>query len=493
MSKNDKIFAIVGGGSTGPLQLITLALEAQREGINLNGYEFHLIDPDGFGNGGIAYGQSLDGQILNSVCSEMDPHNRGGFIRSLESRGVDVHPALFNERSGFVPFIREDMVGRAIDILETLGATIIEHEKAAFVRRDNDGSFSLVDSDPADTANNPQLVDTALTGLSADNFVLTVGYGPNTNFEHLHGRPGYVHNIYDKHRRPLEEREPRLYEDGVRIAIAGSGPGLKDVTNALKTVPGELHVFSGSGKPLRARDVSVEEHETSIPPVALLALNETSTLDDAKKALSAEFNENAFGRSSRRVALDINRHLRDILESLPLDVAIGFRLSEEFAEVKHLATPVPQESLDRLEELGAQYHKARLNGNITPLPDGTFAINANGQTFIADVIINATGQGQHNAPIIESLKRQGLAAVDERTGVLATDSSNYESAQSGIRIIGPATHVGTHGIESFYPYTLSVAKDFVRQARTTQDNAPIQTPFRHLPVPRLREPAALCV
>ncbi len=159
MSNNDKIFAIVGGGSTGPLQLINIALEAQREGIDLHGYEFHLIDPNGFGNGGIAYGQSLRGQILNSVCNEMDPHNPGGFIRSLESRGISVHPALFNERSGFVPFIKEDMVDRAIAILEDLGATIIEHEKAAFVRREHDGSFSLVDSDPADTANDPKPID----------------------------------------------------------------------------------------------------------------------------------------------------------------------------------------------------------------------------------------------------------------------------------------------------------------------------------------------
>ncbi len=319
--------------------------------------------------------------------------------------------------------------------------------------------------------------------------MLTVGYGPNTNFENLHGLPGYVHDIYDRHRRSLEQRERRL-QDGVRIAIAGSGPGLKDVTNALTVAPGELHVFSGSGKPLQARDVSIEEHEVSVSPQALLALNGESTLRDALNALNAEFNECAQGRSERRIALDVNKNLRDILLRLSEKVAKEFRCSEEFAKVKHLATPVPQESLDKLEELGAQYHKARLNGNIKPREDGTFAITANGQVFIADVIINATGQGQHNAPIIESLKRQGLAAVDERTGVLATDSSNYGSASSGIRIIGPATHVGTHGIESFYPYTLSVAKDFVRKVQTAQDNVPEQHAIIFRRPPRLQEPAA---
>ena len=273
-----------------------------------------------------------------------------------------------------------------------------------------------------------------------------------------------------------------MREAGVRIAVAGSGPGLYDVTNSLQELPGALNVFSRSGHRLSARDVSVELDEISIPPQALLALNEQSTLDDALKALDSEFNESAQGRSERRIALDINKSLREILLSLSVSVAKEFRCSEEFAAIKGKATPVPQESIDRADILGAQFHKARLNGNIKPQDDGTFEIDVNGQIFTADVVINVTGHGRHNAPIIESLKSQGLVSVDERTGALATDETGYRTDGSELAIIGAATHVGTDGIESFHPYTVDLARHLITGIRAMQDNNP---QFTRRPVPAI--------
>ena len=82
-----------------------------------------------------------------------------------------------------------------------------------------------------------------------------------------------------------------------------------------------------------------------------------------------------------------------------------------------------------------------------------------------DAIVNGTGHGRHNSPILESLKNQGLASVNLHLDTLRTDATGYRLADSGITCIGPATHFGTDGLESFAPNVKAVADFIIDKAR----------------------------
>ena len=169
--KTKKDFAIIGGGSVGPLLLTSIALEAKQANLDLTGFTFHLIDPKGFGNGGIAYGQCHENHLLNSIANEMSPHQEGRFSEFLQNMGLDDDDHRFHTRSLFKKFIKEDLVDKSIRVLEAMGATIEEHNVRAQIHRNLDGSFGIFDS-------NEHVISQNLLRLASDQFSLTIGYGP---------------------------------------------------------------------------------------------------------------------------------------------------------------------------------------------------------------------------------------------------------------------------------------------------------------------------
>lgn len=453
--KTKKDFAIIGGGSIGPLLLTSIALEAKQANLDLTGFTFHLIDPKGFGNGGIAYGQCHENHLLNSIANEMSPHQEGRFSEFLQDMGLNDDGHTFHTRSLFKNFIQQDLVERPIEDLEAMGATIEEHNVSANIHRNIDGSFAIFDS-------NGNVISQSLLRLTNDQFVLTIGYGPNNNFSSLAHNQDFIQNLYDDGGHSLEQKYPKLKERNIRIAVIGSGPGLYDFVNESEPKDHELLVFSNAGKELSVRDTSIEDREVSLEPNNLLSLDYGSTFEEAIHGLKEEFSMAAHGRSKRRIALDINKNLRRILTRLGSDVAYAFRNSSYMSPIKHHATPIPLASKKRLELFNPRFIKAKLlEDNITPDSSGGFTIVAGNEMYQADVIVNATGHGRHNAPILESLKRQGLAEYNPVMGALDTNRTGYRLANSGISVIGPATHIGTDGIESFYIYTKHFAEDFV--------------------------------
>jgi len=242
----------------------------------------------------------------------------------------------------------------------------------------------------------------------------------------------------------------------------GSGPGLYDVINELTPIYHSLHVFSGNNSGLGVRDVSLEINEQSIQPEVLLSLDQTSSYEDAIKALKHEFTNAAQGRSRRRIALDILKSVKDILLKMDKGIARKFRQSAEFSPIRHIGTPIPQASKDRLERFNPKFVKTHLHdADIKRQAYGTFKIQTGNDQYFADVIINVTGHGRHNAPIIESLKTQGLVRVSDITNSLETDQDGFRVKPSGLSVIGPATHVGCDGIESFAIYAEKWAQSFI--------------------------------
>ncbi len=458
MKKN---FAIIGGGATGPLLLSLIAEKALESNTRCDDLAIHLIDPNGFGNGGIAYGMAHSSHKLNSIPSELDGKKTGSFTEFLDQKGIPFDNKEFNTRASYKPYIQEELVDNSIDILKSFGAEIVEHKLSAFIQKDPSGTYSIVDQDPILTGNDSNPISSELSGLTNEDFVLTVGYGGNNNFESLQKYEDYVHNIYDRD-LSLADRFPQLSSEDVRIAVFGSGPGLYDVANELNVKPASLHVFSGSGRRLAVRDVSIEDKEVSMPPNHLLNVDADTDLDGVLQRAQQEFNEVSDHNSMRRVCLDINKNLKTVLQNLSEDVAEEFLKSPTLAYIKHCATPVPLASKEKLDQLSPNFVQSKIrDDNVSKNDDGSFKISCGDDEYEVDVIINATGHGRHNSPILNSLKQADLASVSKRTGVLDTDQTGYRLCESGIAVIGPATHIGTDGMESFAQYAESFAQDFI--------------------------------
>ncbi|HTK84560.1 MAG TPA: FAD/NAD(P)-binding protein, partial [Patescibacteria group bacterium] len=105
-SASDKNIVIVGGGSTGSCAVIALA-QAFAALPPPRGTTLHLFDPDGFGNGGIAYGQS-GRALLNETADAMSPWNPGAFVAWADDHGYGADPKAFHERRVFGRFLHDE-------------------------------------------------------------------------------------------------------------------------------------------------------------------------------------------------------------------------------------------------------------------------------------------------------------------------------------------------------------------------------------------------
>ena len=452
MSKQ-RDFAVVGGGSTGPMQLIYIAKKALESGKSLEGLTFHLVDPNGFGSGGIAYRECSSNHLLNSVRGEMSPWDPEEFHQWCVAEGLGDNLLEFNKRADYGRFM-EQKWAETQATLENLGAKIVEHKTTATVKDLGHGQYAILDSNQ-----NPILSD-----LSVDDFVLTPGYGSNDNFSNLreYEGQGYIHSPYD-----LDAIEQ--IATGQTVAFIGAGPALYDVVNDFNAQAANptLLVYSREGKFLQTRNVNLEHGEQHTPPDYLSGV-QPKNARALQELIEQEFDRArlAGDRTDRRVALDLMRGLGQHLKQMDLGVVKEFTCSSYFGSLKGRATPVPEESQRVLASLDPTIIKQRLNGNVEKTKTG-FLIDG---TRNVDVIINGTGHGRHNSPIIESLKYQGLASVNPYLNVLETDETGYRLAESGIAVIGPATHFGIDGMESFAQYADNYANGFV----ASLNNAPAQ-------------------
>lgn len=454
--KTGEEYAFIGGGSMGPIQLIYLAQIAKQRGTRLDNTTFHCYDPEGFGNGGIAYGKSHEQDKLNSVRTEMSPWDVMAFHKFCEEH-LDETPSTtltFNSRVQYREFL-ERQYEQAVKTIEELGGQVKEHKEYVAITRstdewnDNKNHFVIT---KADTKH-------PLLDITSDNLTLTVGYGPNNNFTDLmkwNGN-GYTHSLYEEEAKAI----PTDIEQ--TILVIGAGPALFDFANRFEEYADKtrLVIISREISDLDIRDVNAEVIDTNFLPSEMLdnAKNIT-TAAELKQAIQSEFNIAAEqGFTKRRAALDIIKTLPKIIPHLSEEERKQYVRSASYKALLHDATPVPQESHDTLSKYETYSITGRIQDNdIERTNNGKFKISISGQSidkrikavhFEVDQIVNATGHGRTNAPILTSLKAQGLAHELPGLNVLETDESGYRLAGSGIACVGPAVHFGTDGIETF--------------------------------------------
>lgn len=468
INKKSKDIVFIGGGLTGPMLLIYLAQEIQHNNLSLIGNTLHLIDPKGFIGGGIAYGDCHAAHVLNSTRDEMSPWNQNEFHRWCIDQGHNDNIQTFNARSDYRRFLSEK-VQASIQVLKKHGANIIEHNCNAKIIQTHDG-FDIQN----------EKGELLVSSIAANDINLTIGYGPNKNFENLwrFDGQGYIHNIYN-HNAIKNIATPHNQDNKVRIAFVGTGPALYDFINEYdgNTEQTELIIFSREGQLLNIRDVSIEPNEVSIVPDYLADSRYIpATFKELKGKILHDFDQPSQNnnRSPRRTALDIIKNIRPLLERSSLEFATIFRKSTLHGWLKHTATPPPIESHEKLRAFKPTVIAQKLNGNITRLENGKFSISSNTEGkegITVDYIINGTGHGRHNSEIFCDLKEQGLAIVNRKLDILSTDSTGYKLIGSGINCIGPATHFGCDGVESFADNAHRLAQEII--ANSANNHSPI--------------------
>lgn len=448
-------YVFIGGGASGAMVLIYAAQKARKQNVPLAGTTFHLFDPNGFGCGGIAYGQTKPGYVLNSVHGEMSPWLQDAFHNACN--GHDAYTFEKRGPGGYRDFLQAQLQD-ALSILRNSGAIITEHKTAAFPCMERSGLYMILN----------EAGHTVLSDVPMGDIVLAPGYGPNVNFPELwqYTGNGYTHSLY------TEDWDTQIQQrqDPKTIIVAGSGPALYDFVNGYTGNPEDVNliVVSAAGEGLDVRDVSVESGETRVMPSCMSAVPDDASVEALREAILSDFgNAIQNGTTRRRAALDIIRNFSQIMPRLREDITQAFLRSAFCNVLRHAATPIPQESADRLREFNPIFIQGHLDSAaVERKKNGRFDIVMNGKVLArVNWIINATGHGRHNAPVLEHLKRQGLADIDPKTGVLATDGSGFRLSGSGLMCVGPAVHSGTDGVESFSGPAKKIAETVIENIR----------------------------
>ncbi len=433
MPSSDKDIVIIGGGSTGTTAVIALA-QALATCPPPIGVTLHLFDPQGFANGGIAYGKS-GAALLNETADAMSPWNPGAFTNWCQRHGHGGDPKTFQERRLFGAFLKDEY-RQALALLRAVGVSIAEHrEDVAAVTRGESGSFTI-----AGTA-------TTLTHIPKDNIIIAPGYGRSGAFSALdqYAGHGYVSSLYPPEALADEiNRKPNA-----RILAIGTGPALYD---ALRLLPpsfqGSIVAISSSGTLPGRRDVAAEGNETR-----------WSLTNEYRRAVGADqlsalidrdlSQADANGSTVRRTALDIQKELPSLLRQLDENEQRRF-VRGSLSRLFHACTPVPDVSWQQKEELKKQGRFEVRKGRVSAadIASGGDGFTLGDEHY--DVVINCAGHDPLNQPLVKLLLQSGLAQEDAGLHLLKTDADNYHLYGSGLAVIGPPTHIGLHGVESFY-------------------------------------------
>ncbi len=452
--------AIVGGGATGSVLMIYISKFAKEKRVNLEDVTFHLIDKKEFGYGGIAFGECSDEHILNTLRNEMSPWQPDRFHQYMCEAGKSNDILSIDKRQDFQVFLKSEL-DKSLKEINILGGKIKKHiEKISLLKSEGTKNTYALLSDSGE-ALHPDLED-----LNAKDIVLTVGYGPNNNFKELHQfiGDGYIHHLYPLHHL---ENEPSIKKEKIKVAIFGSSAALYDfvIASGLKPKTTEFYIFGATAdKQLEIRDIFNEHLLKGVDLEKLYKFNTQTTILEIQSEMDIVFKvsrENEVGPDTW-VAFNIVNNSAKILKNLSLEVATEFRKSDFFQKLKRLGGPtshVASKLLDSYKyECIPQNVFAR---DIKRNKDKTFMIFSDGKEYMVDCIVNATGHGRHNSSLISDLKEKQLVKINQHLDVLETDESGYRLVGSGLACIGPATHFGTDGVQTFAKYSEKLAREIV--------------------------------
>lgn len=454
--------AVIGGGATGVTYVIQLAKALAEENARLDGVRLHLIDPRGFGNGGIAYGQS-DNTYLNEPADAMSPWDRQAFTKFCKKKGLGDNPKTFHLRSVYGEFLNAEY-RQAVSALQSRGLEIVEHKRKGDLKCVDDSTYQvLVDETPLPCE------------FNVDDILIATGHGSRETLKDLEAYDGYIHSIY-----PISNLRdnPSFNKPDANILILGTGPGFIDTIMQIDphTFTGKITAISGSAFVPQKRDLSLEVNPQPYKPaIQITQLDETTTADNLAAIIAQELERAASeqGIPERQAAYAIQKNLETYLKKLtPAEQKIF--VEEHKNTLLHKATPIPDFSHDRFETLRKTgrltIEKAVLTSAkaVAPIENGLRTLlwmqdwdYQETPHFDFDCIVNCTGHNPLNNPLVKSLIDRGLAECDENLKILETDETGYRLTGSGIPCVGPQTNLGVDGVETFAAPLADITKSIV--------------------------------
>ncbi len=443
---------IIGGGSTATTLLIRLNEAIKKAGGLPKPIRLHCFDPKGFPNGGIAYGACSPHHILNSVRTEMSPWRSEAFHEYCLDKDLGTCKNTFNPRADYASFLRVETAA-VIRELEGFGVTLHQHRSDVRISKSSAQGFDITEA----STRKPLLVE-----CRGAQIVIAAGYGPNNHFDTVRrdGSPHYLHSLYEGGN--VLDGHPITQKEAPHIVFIGNGPALYDFVNDLHgnhLTRARLTILSGaSNRALSIRDLGIEENEKNIIPHKMLSLSRYAAAPELRRAILRDFHQAA---SPRRAALDILKNIKQVLGKMECNEALRFQQSNFIGWLKHTATPVPQSSHNKLIALRPDIIQCRVNEDALSVQRDHIRVTTAQKIIEADLVVNGTGHGRHNAPVLEQMKNDKLAFSYAGFDALETEPNGYQLAGSKIACIGPATHVGCDGVESFDIYAQNFAKDYV--------------------------------
>ena len=423
---------VVGGGASGSLFAIYFNRRVQEIGGFDRPVRLHWIDPNGVNNGGVAYGQCHPEDLLNETAIKMSPWDVGAYSSFVKDRYGFDDACGFYSRQSYQAFLAEEAY-RAVRELAENGVEVVEYcALVSGITQQGSNCVSLqLDSDQNLS------FDEALS-------VVATGYGANNRFADLRGHEGYLHSLYDLddfavfHDRLRSELKPQ------RIALIGSGPAVFDFVNRVQSDCSQhsLDIISSSGALPKIRDISIEGRDYGSAEFCNRErFLSVSSYDDWAVLVKKEFERAALKDiPERQAAIWV---LQATTESVQ-DYSVFS--SDLYKEVLHRATPVVDRSYINLDRFDYQVSKGRVcSDDIKVQADGGFLIAGQGRY---DAVVNCTGFERQSA-LVDQLCESGLARYC---------SDRFKVVDSAVNLIGPMTHNGCDGIESFAPQAEQVAE-----------------------------------
>ncbi len=376
--------AIVGGGASGVLTAIHLAIAA---GDDDRALAITLSEPRRLG-WGIAYSTRDADHRLNVPAIGMSAHpdDPEHFLRWFHANRSSDLPA-----TGFAP--RRDYGAYLVDVLsETLDANpqvTFDHVRAKVA-----GLIPI--------ANGWQVDLEGGISSTVDAVVLALGAGPPATTwappELLASR----HFIADPWARPVNEDD--IPGRGGVVLLVGAGLTMADQAITWARAGATVHVTSRHGM------LPLAHADRPAPKPALPALPEELNLQSATQLVLGQVK----AATDWRAGIDSLRPVtQELWQQLPLDDQIRFIRGgalRRWGRARHRVAP---EIGARLDELIAEGRLVSHEGTVASATEGVGKVEVRlttGQKLIADVVVNCTGPANDPAHSGEPLVRELISA-----------------------------------------------------------------------------------
>lgn len=482
--------AIVGFGVSGASLLMALKVSGKLTADT----EVDIFEPNDEPAVGLAYGKDTNHLLINAFPTAMslNPDNKYEFSEWLEN-----HYPEYDAKIDLVPrkVFGEYATERLIPILEKENVTYYKKEivDATVLKAEDSNSYLLEDLNGQQYGN-------------YDYLFFAVGNPPYRDFYNLNGHKNYIHNPY-----PAVEKLKDIKEDD-KVAIIGSNLTAFDLVNYLsheKNLLYPIGVFTivpyfnslrvppyqgsklkysldktwikksfhkNKGIILLDQIIETIKHDLKVNDIDLTAIRKQYDPADLKETYHTYFNQEHHELSKLQAYISLlSGNLGDLYMSLSKEDKMRYHL--DYASLfNHYQVRLAPEAVENMYKLLSQEQLFIVPDLIDVNKDDSFSLKSeNGETYQADIVINAAGFdfdtdriGENNL-LLKNLLNKGFLLDKDKRGILVTWPESQVMNQvygqlDSCFFIGPwisNTHYGNNNVNALVQKANEIVKNYM--------------------------------